>query len=223
MKNTALTLVTIASIIALQGCGGGAGDASPTTTIPKYTAVAGCTPSIVTVALLGDSTQYGADSGNSLALAVHNPGAELQSMMNRYFGAGAVAVTDYGVPGTTAPQAPHVSADVVVANYGINDAKTGEDLATFVAAMKAIGATLIETPNPVYGNTWDDTVYAAADATLGLPIADVHAYVLLPQTDGELREHDGVHPDDDLYIDIVDNVLTPAVAAQVAPLRCLKE
>jgi hypothetical protein len=31
-----------------------------------------------------------------------------------------------------------------------------------------------------------------------------------------------VHPDQMLYLDVVDGVIFPAVAAQVAPLRCVK-
>jgi hypothetical protein len=51
-------------------------------------------------------------------------------------------------------------------------------------------------------------------------VADVNAYVLSEVSDWESDEVDGVHPDDALYIKILNNVLAPAVAAQVSQLEC---
>lgn len=203
--------------LVLAGCGGGSDAPNPPT------GIAGCTPRVVTVDLLGDSTQYGVDSGANNARAIHNPGVELQAQMDTRFGKGAVIVTDRGVPGSTADQAPHSTADVIVANYGINDERV-VDINTFLVHMQVIGATLIESPNPVwqFGPTLDmQGQYVSSEKTLGAPVADVFAYVSsLPDWQSHL--HDGVHPDDALYVLIVDNVLAPAVAKQVAPLRCGK-
>ena len=203
--------------LVLAGCGGGSSNEpakSPSSNPPA------CTPRTVTVALLGDSTMYGSQ-GTLLPRAEHNPGAELQANMDARFGAGIVVVIDYGIPGTYSSQAVPVKADVVVANYGIND-MPGDNLPQFVVNMKAIGATLIETQNPIVSTDYPLTVqeqYANAAADLGLPVADTFHYVLSLPSWGTLLS-DGTHPTDALYVRIVDNVLAPAVAKQVAPLRC---
>jgi len=207
--------------LAISGCGGGDAPADP----PKAPSVI-CTPRIVTVALLGDSTQAGADGLNG-GLALHNPGAELQAMMILEFGQGTVVVTDYGVSNTSAMQAPAVVADVVVANYGINDMREkSQTLANFAAQMRATGSTLIETQLPILDRAWPEASFVATAKSLSLPVADVNAYVLaLPnwqQYYPNTPMGAGVHPDDALYELVVDNVLAPAVAAQVAPLRCTK-
>jgi hypothetical protein len=141
--------------------------------------------------------------------------------MDLRFGPGAVVVTNYGVPGTIASQAPRVSADVVVANFGINDGLHGESLADFSTAMRSIGATLIETQSPVsayFGNKQAD--YVATARGLGLPVADTYSYVSKLPT-WRAMEPDQIHPVDALYRQIVVDVLAPAVGSQVAPLRCL--
>jgi hypothetical protein len=60
---------------------------------------------------------------------------------------------------------------------------------------------------------------AVVAAELGLPLADVDAYVRsLPGWEAMIP--DGVHPDAALLRLIADNVVGPALAARVAPLRC---
>ena len=62
--------------------------------------------------------------------------------------------------------------------------------------------------------------YVAAARALGLPVAETYGYVrTLPGW--QAMEPDHIHPNDALYEKIVTNVLAPAVAAQVTPLRCL--
>jgi acyl-CoA thioesterase-1 len=206
--------------LVLAGCGGGADAPADPPKAPSSPPTKTCTPRVVSVALLGDSTMYGSQ-GSLLARAAHDPGAQLQADMDARFGAGAVIVTNYGVPGTYSSQAVPVKADVVVANYGIND-MPGQNLPQFIVNMKAIGATLIETQNPIDVAAFPDDVqasYAQAARGLGLPVADTFAYVKsLPNWASLLA--DGTHPTDALYVMIVDNVLAPAVAEQVAPLRC---
>lgn len=202
-------------VLVLTLCAGS--DATPPPSVQT------CSPRTVSVALVGDSTLYGflVSTGGQ---AADNPGVRLQHDMDAKFGAGAVVVTNHAVSGTTSSQAPKVAADVVVTNYGINDAHLGVPVADYVAYMHTIGATLIETPNPTWGTVYgriDDAPYAAAGRTLGLPVADTHRYMLARANWQDLLP-DGVHPTEAGYADIVDNVLAPAVAKQVSPLRCIK-
>lgn len=215
--------VAVVAVAVVTACGGGDGGAPFDVPMPSPSApVSTCVPKVVRVALPGDSTQYGYDSATN-ALAIHNPGDELQAVLDAKFGVGSTVVTDYGVPGTQSSQVPHMHADVIVANYGINDMRNGTTLPVFAAQMKAIGATIIETPNPIWIG-WsagiDQFSYVQAAESVGVPVADVYEYVL-QMPDWRAKMVDGVHPIDSLYKDIVDNVLAPAVEAQVAPLRCV--
>lgn len=217
-------LAATVAALCLSACGGGEGAAVPATPpVGEVTQppVVQCTRTgPVTVALVGDSTQWGYDS-TAMDLAPHNPGTELQAEMVDRFGAGVVFVTNYGVGGTRADQAPVVTADVVVVNYGINDWREGVTVAEFTARMKAIaGVTLVETMMPQLplgmvgpqGATSQEFVEAVKG--LGLPVADVNAYVM-SLADWQAHVVDGLHPDDAVYKLAVDNVLAPAVAQQV--------
>lgn len=207
----------LAALIAacVSGCGGGTAAPRPEK-LPVYLGACGGK----TVALVGDSTQLGIN-GQTGQLTTNPPGKVLQHLMDEQFGTGAVIVTDYGVSGSVSADAPQVKADVIVANYGINDMRHGVGLSTFAVNMLATGATLIETQSPLADRTWPEADYVNTARGLGLPVADVNAYVLnLPNWQDMLP--DGTHPDDALYVDIVTNILAPAVAVQVAPLLCLK-
>lgn len=219
MKVLVLTLCAL-----LAACGGGSDGSSAA---PEAAPVA-CMPRIVTVALLGDSTQYGIDGtttrpGYFGSQAVHNPGAVLQTVMNAQFGPGAVIVTNYGVPGSSSIDAPKVTADVIVANYGVNDMNGQVPLTQFLDRMKATGATIAETQIPTpYGDA-REAGYVATTRSMGLPVADVYSYIMsLPNWQQYFPNPESVHVTDDMYKLIADNVLAPAVAKQVAPLRCSK-
>ena len=218
MRNTK-SLLAAACCAVLAACGGGT-DAPQAPVPPRAPA---CAPRVVSVALLGDSTMLGLELfEGSYRIAPHNPGVQLQADMDAEFGPGAVVVTDYGVGGTTAAQGNPVAADIVVENYGINDSARGVSIADFTTAVLTLKPTLIETQTP--GDP-DDPValpFRAAERSLGLPVADSAAYVLsLPNYQAMLSDH--LHPTDALYVLIVDNVLAPAVAKQVAPLRCVAQ
>lgn len=205
-----------AALAALTACGGAGSD--PFDQAPA----ASCTPRVVSVALLGDSTQYGIDGWAGHRVQT-DPGKLLQAAMNARFGKGVVVVTNYGVPGQRATQAQRVEADVIVENYGINDAGPfGEPVEAYVAALDTLGATLIETQSPVTRESQPlelQARYAGAAAALG-PVADVFGYVTaLPDWQSYIGP-DGVHPGQELYRLIVRDVMAPAVAQQVAPLRC---
>lgn len=222
MIRTLTTLLLAAPCAALLvACGGGSG-AMPFDAGTTSNTAATCTARVVTVALVGDSTMVGYLASTN-AKAPINPGTRLQADMDAQFGPGAVIVTNDAVSGTISTQAPHVSADVIVANYGINDARAGLGLDAYKAAMLATGATLIETANPTFGTTYgpafDEQPYVATAKGLGLPVADVYAYVqTLPGWQTMIP--DGIHAGQALYILITDNVLAPAVAKQVAQIRC---
>jgi hypothetical protein len=219
MKN-ALALALCGLLI---GCGGGgtAVDTSSTST---------CDPRVVTVALIGDSTQYGIDGTADLttmnwwdprAQVPHNPGAELQAMMDKTFGEGWVVVTNYAVPGSYAEMAPKVTADIIAENYGINDMNGGFPLKVYADDIKATGATIVETQFPTVYEDPREMGYVNTVKGLGLPVADVYSYIRsLPNWQSYYPNANSAHVTDALYKSITDNVLAPVVAAQVSALRC---
>lgn len=214
-------LLCAALLALLAACGGGSDDTAPHTGIASPPAPP-CTPRVVTVSLRGDSTMFGM-------------GNRVQVLMDAQFGAGAVIVTNYGVPGTHSYDAPDVvPADVVVANYGINDMRDGATtLAGFRMYLGLMDLTLVETQSPqawdkgYYLDTfganvpsYDEAGFVGVERTMGVPVADTYAYVkAIPNW--ESLTDDGVHPAAALYDMIAANVLGPAVAKQVAPLRCV--
>lgn len=185
----------------VAGCGGGAGaDEAGTPTFAQKS----CHGHVTTVSLLGDSTMLGT-------------GILVQEAMTIRFGIESVAVTNYGIGGTTSGQARPHPADIVVANYGINDMRDGVSIAQFKANMVAIHATIIETQSPVADRSFPEGGYVGATTSMGIDVADTNAYVLsLPNWQAMLV--DGVHPDDTLYADIVTNSLAPAIERQVLKL-----
>lgn len=200
---------------ALCACGGGGTGSQPDQgpSAPPPT----CSPSAVTVALIGDSTQWGFDGFTKQRA---DPGALLQADMDTRFGAGAVVATNYGVGGTVASQAPHVSADIVVENYGINDEDFGVPIEQYRADVAAIGATIVETQIPTLRMPIEDeAAYVAAVVQDAPAVADVFGYVLgLPEWESMISP-DQTHPGAALYALVVRDVLAPAVAAQVAQRR----
>ncbi len=233
--------LTLLVCIAMTACGGGSGAlpfgsptpasqsqaASPSqTTVPAPVCVLP-----VAVILPGDSTQFGIDGSiaddtdPNAARAVHNPGAELQSEMDRIFGAGVVKVTDIGVPGTVAGDAarPVIHAPIISPNYGLNDARYGVPVKQFIADMLSMHPTLIETPFPRFDSDPllpVEQAYIAAEKASGVPIADVNAYVRsLPNWQQYFATPYSGHATDALYKMVVDNVLAPAIADQVRQVQ----
>lgn len=218
-------------LAALTACGGGSGSMpfqAPTSTAP----VTSCTePHEINAVLPGDSTQYGIDGSIAddtdpvAARAVHNPGAELQSEMDRIFGAGVVKVTDIGVPGSTAGDAsrPTIVADIIVPMYGINDARYGVSVTQFKADMLSMHPTLIETPFPRFDGDPllpVEQAYIATEKTLGVPIVDINGYIRsLPNWQQYFATPYSGHGTDALYKMVVDNALAPAVADQVRHIQ----
>jgi lysophospholipase L1-like esterase len=226
---------------ALAACGGGGSSAPEVVNVPPPAPAATvappaplapapapapvCTPRVVTVALLGDSTQWGWDAAIG-SRAPNYPSQALQAAMNDQFGVDSVQVLDYSVPASEASQAPVVKADVVVENFGINDMRFGGTLEQYQTNLYRIGATIVETQSPITLLQWQasEQQYVAGAkqvaAQTGAAVADVNTYVrALPNWEQYLAA-DGIHPNSALYGLIVSNVLVPSVANQVAPLRC---
>lgn len=192
----AKSILGAALVLALAGCGGGGSEAEMTAFVRTS-----CHNHITTVSLLGDSTMLGT-------------GILVQEAMTDRFGAGSVAVSNYAVGGTTSAQAQRHPADIVVANYGINDMRQGVSIAQFKANMIAAHATIIETQSPIADRSLPESEYVAAAASLGIAVADTNAYVL-SRPDWQSMLVDGIHPDEALYEDIVTYSLAPAIEAQV--------
>lgn len=230
---SALMAATLSIILA--ACGGG-GSEAPTPTAQAAT----CRPKVVTVQLFGDSTMFGYDSFTR-AKAVPSPAQDLQSAMDVRFGLGAVVVRENGVLGATISDLIKgragyqawplgVAADVVVVNYGINDQDLiiGESIEEYESNLRAIAAykgaaVVFETPNATPGPNvrFDAYVQRMRDVavSLSVPVADTFLAVKAVP-DWETYFADFAHPNAAMYGLIVKNSLAPAVAKQVAPLRC---
>lgn len=206
--------VTCSVTLILAACGGGSGT-SP------FERPQTCAPRVVSIAIGGDSTSTGY-TGSHDSPTDKAPVQLLQEAMDAQFGVGSTVVTGYGVGGTTALQVPRMSADVVLIVDGINDMRQmdgPETPAQFAAALLATGATLVVTQNPIADRSWPEASFVAAARAAGLPVADVNAWMLaLP--DWQTLLGDGIHPTNAGYAAIYANVVAPAVAQQVAPLRC---
>jgi lysophospholipase L1-like esterase len=179
------------------------------------------------IQLFGDSTQEGFD-GATKRLAEWTPGRVLQARLDQEFGAGVAFVSSRAMQGTTAvelvagedkrnpPWPQSVDANVVVVNHGINDMTHHGDLAAYRAALrtlaKAPAKVIFETPNVVKWHDLGPFAQAMREvaAEAGVPLADVYAYTsALP--DWRTRIPDWAHPSSLLYVEIVQNVLAPAV------------
>lgn len=219
----------------VAGCGGGS-DAPPQPTTPPASAPTpapvpappACIPKQVTIAIIGDSTNFAIDGAADLsqgwnaAKAAHSPDVELQAVMDAQFGVGAVVVTGYAVPGSYAEIAPHIQADIVEENYGINDMNGGFPLNVYAADIKATGATIVATQYPTVYADPREQGYVDTVRGLGLPVVDSYAYIKsLPNWQSYYPNPNSAHITDELTKMIVDNVMAPVVAKQVAPLRCV--
>lgn len=224
-------VVCAAAAVALAACGGGE-DVTETpiaqqhATTPADTSVA-VTPYVIDY--YGDSTIWGQDPAGTGIQLTSNPPAVLQSELTSRCGF-PVMVRNFGVPSSrigdalegnnafyAQPFADAIkvsTARLVIANYGINDARLQTSIATYGVNMRAMGQIVIasgktfvyETPNPVVdgfqpaiwagenaylGRQIDSGVAAAAE--LGSPVVSQYAYFM---SLGNLLAYfpDGVHP-----------------------------
>jgi lysophospholipase L1-like esterase len=224
MKSTIKMLLSESLLaIVVSACGGGGGGSSPS---PAQTPV----PAVkkpVTIDAQGDSTMYGYNGIGGQT--PNNAPVVLQATLQAKFGA-SVTVVNNGVLGTTAPErmngmapytqtfAQHIAADssqIVIVNFGINDANPAIDesistfqnyLLQFIATAQAAGKTVIlEEPNPTCDNPARtvnlDKVVATIDAIASsgnIPLVSQYEYIkALPNWQGMMP--DCIHPNDALY------------------------
>lgn len=148
----------------------------------------------------GDSTTAGLtfESGQYKRIYLTEPRI-VQDMLNKKLGRGTVVIKNRGADGTTADQLINGTgnyrknfstqvnsggANIVVINFGINDAYTpahtaekfGNELAELIRISKDAGkTTVIETPNPI-DNMHNESLWAyqnqaaVTSAKLGVPI-----------------------------------------------------
>lgn len=228
------TKIAALAAAALTACGGGG-----TSELPNSGPLdAPCAPvEQVRVQLFGDSTQAGAD-GSTGGYATLTPAVNLQAAMDARYGRGKSLVTLRAVGGTSAvelvagtdgmnqPWPESVDADIVVVNHGINDVWKHGDMDAYRAALETLSdapATVIfETPNIIHGmydvGPFAQTMREVAQAR-GVPVADVYAYTAA-MPDYATRIPDWAHPVEALYVDIVRDVLAPAVFAEADGLLC---
>ena len=195
----------------------------------------GCTPAAVVIQLEGDSIAAGSGATD----AAFTPAALLRAAFP------SATVVSTAQPGSTssdrisgAPIPGHgrflpfpqgVVGNIYLTNWGVNDARLGVPIAEFKVNLRKIASVpgaVLQTPTPMTGplsNGQSTAAYAQAvrevGAELGVPVADVQAYVLgLPNWQALLV--DGVHPRDELYALMVRDVIAPVVRRQVARSAC---
>ena len=242
MKSTIKTLCC-ASLLAIiiSACGGGGGGSST----PTPTQTTQPTPKNVTIDAEGDSTIYGLQLDNGQYVQTpNNAPVELQIDLRAALG-NTVSVTNSGVPGATiaeslAGTAPYSgtpfaqrlaampsSVQIVIANFGINDANLitssayESGLESFITAVRAAGKTpILEEPNPICSTPEQsanlDTFVPIMDAVAkqqSVPLIEQYYYIKsLPGWQGMLP--DCIHPNDALYkikADRETSVLRPIV------------
>lgn len=170
------------------------------------------------------------------AQAPHSPPIELQALMDAQFGPGNVIVDNLAVPGYTAEMVVNAMTgadptltpinlagyDVIFENLEVNDKNGGFPLAVYKTNILRMNPTIVETGIPsALGDPREDA-YNDTVRSLGIPVVDVDKYVKsLPNWQQYYPDPASAHVTDALYKMIADNVLAPAVAKQVAPLRCV--
>lgn len=177
--------------------------------------------------LYGDSTQVGVSVwGGTAYLNPLTPAIMLQMLLDRDYGAGTHQVTNLGIGGSTLASALTTAlypsgnilqsitarqADIVVANFGINDAYisgiTGaahkgryETLRNHVLGTGA--EFVFETTNPTTSNH-DATMVTISDAVKtisGIKVCDVRAAVTTWYPQWSLHMSDPNHPNGIMYM-----------------------
>jgi hypothetical protein len=174
-----------------------------------------CTPKPVMIALQGDTimTDY------------FNTG-RLQALMDAQYGPGSTSVLNYALGGNDSGSYLYITGDIVVANFGVWDMMDRIPVAQYLHNMTAIAPTLVVLQTPVDTRQNVDPVpFMDAAKSLGVPVADAYSYVnslITDQTPLNTLLSDGRHPTADVDKLIIENVIAPAVAKQVAPMRCVQ-
>lgn len=183
-----------------------------------------CTPKVVDISLQGDTIM-----GDQFSTG------KLQALMDSQFGQGSTLVLNYALGGNLSDNHLYVTGDVVVASYGIWDMLGGVSVDHFLQNMQAAAPTLVVTQTPIITEfDKDPTPYLNAIKGMGVPVADAYSYVssLVIPADPNVPDDVGVplssllwdslHPTLDVDRKIVENVIAPEVAKQVATMRCVQ-
>ena len=179
------------------------------------------------IGLYGDSTQVGA---SVYAGVVHQaewtPAKIVQMMLDHKYGAGVHVVSNYGIGGSTISGAlgttifpggktfaQHMAAqsdDIIVANWGINDAYLPGYTAanhkahytTLKNAVETAGKVFVyQSPNPL--NMPHDPILSTNDAAVktiaGIKLADINSQIKSVYPQWAYHLSDGVHPNSIMY------------------------
>ncbi|MFM0552348.1 SGNH/GDSL hydrolase family protein [Paraburkholderia sediminicola] len=203
-------------VMACSGCGGIGGGS------PAVTQTARAAPKVVAIDAEGDSTMVGGQVINGVpGVTANNPPALLQ----KSFGNNAKVIKS-AIGGSRVPQAldgtppryvaplasrlASLSPNIVLSNFGINDAEFGNenlyhaDLIAWISTVRSMGAIpILEEPNPVCDATHPklDTfvgILRSVAAAQGVTLISQYDYIKsLPNWQAMLT--DCVHPYDSLY------------------------
>lgn len=183
------------------------------------------------IGLYGDSTQAGVSVYSGVvSQAQWTPAKVLQMMLDHEYGQGVHTVSNYGIGGSTLWQAmstglyagqpltTHIAAqsdDIVVLNFGINDAfipgytpaAHKANYASVKSSVEGLGKVFVyESPNPL--NTVHDSLVGANDAAVktisGVKNMDTYGQIknYYPQWQSHLS--DGIHPNSIMYFWVGD-------------------
>jgi hypothetical protein len=220
-------------VMACSGCGGGGGSS------PATVQTAQAAPKVIAIDAEGDSTMVGAQVINGVqGKTANNPPALLQKALGT-----DAKVINSAVGGARIPQAldgtppryvvplasrlASLSPNIVLSNFGINDAEFGDenlyraDLMTWISTVRNMGGTpILEEPNPVC-----DTTHPKMDTFVGIlrSVAAEQNVTLIAQYDyikslpnWQAMLSDCVHPLDSLYEIKAQreyNIIAPIVAS----------
>ncbi|MCS3741999.1 SGNH/GDSL hydrolase family protein [Rhizobium sp. BK661] len=198
------------------------------------------------IGLYGDSTQMGLSrQGNVSVQNEFPPSKTLQMMLDQKYGAGIHCVSNYGIGGSTIIQAldtplfegknvvQHMDChcdDIVVANWGINDAyvvgNTANAHKAYYTCLKNFVEArekrfIYESPNPL--NNSHDQIMVALDtgvkAITSLTIADISWQTRMYYPQWAAHLDDGIHPNAILYF-WVGMVLFKTVDSVIQSMAC---
>lgn len=182
----------------------------------------------------GDSTQAGYESWNGIPVITKIPPHVGVAQLVKYHHGDGHVITCFAQGGSTAKNAlersnfypsgtfaQHVAqsdADIIVANWGINDAYTSGNTASAHAgryaqmknACDAAGIQFIaQTPNPIISNGHNNLIAAFCAHIKALPnmaVIDIHGSITKWYPSWKVHLSDGVHPNSIMYRYIGDTL-----------------
>jgi lysophospholipase L1-like esterase len=200
----------------MGACGGGGGGSEPQPTVKQ--------PVVVKIAAEGDSTMYGwTQTGpNTYIRSPSNQPAVIASDLGitvENNGVGGTTVT-MSLDGPTVYPAPFseriktMDAQIVIANYAINDARLStpeqyrDGLNKWITIVRAAGKIpVLEEPNPVWYGLIPEDMLAGLDQYVGIMrevgkaqgVLVIAQYDYVKSLDWKTMLPDTIHPNDSLY------------------------